>query len=255
MAILDRFSLTGKTALVTGAGRGIGESLAVALAEAGADVAILDITVETAESTAETIRALGRRSLAIQADVRVPEQVASAVAEVTRDWGSLDIAINNAGVAKAQPSTEVTEADWDFIVDVDLKGVFLCAQAEGRAMLERGSGSIINIASMSASITNRPQVHVHYNAAKAGVVQLTRTLATEWAEKGVRVNSISPGHMQTPMTEHAGEATKQTWISNTPAGRNGTPSDLQGAAVYLASDAAGFVNGHDLIIDGGYTLW
>ena len=175
--------------------------------------------------------------------------------KVIGTWSTLDIAINNAGVAKAQPSTEVTEEDWDFIVDVDLKGVFLCAQAEGRVMLEQGSGSIINIASISASITNRPQVHVHYNAAKAGVVQLTRTLASEWAAKGVRVNSISPGHMLTPMTEHMEESGKQTWISNTPAGRNGNPDDLQGAAVLLASDAASFVNGHDLIIDGGYTLW
>lgn len=255
MSILDRFSLEDRTALVTGGGRGIGEALAIALAEAGADVAILDLVEETAEQTAERIRALGRRSMALRADVTVPDQVGSAVASVIDEWGRLDIGINNAGVAKAQPSTEVTEEDWDFIVDVDLKGVFLCAQAEGKVMLEQGSGSIINIASMSAQITNRPQVHVHYNAAKAGVVQMTRTLAVEWTARGVRVNSISPGHMKTPMTEHMDESGKRTWISNTPAGRNGDPSDLQGAAVYLASDAASFVTGHDLIIDGGYTLW
>lgn len=122
-------------------------------------------------------------------------------------------------------------------------------------MLEQGSGSIINIASMSAQITNRPQVHVHYNAAKAGVVQMSRTLAVEWTAQGVRVNSISPGHMKTPMTEFMPDEGKQIWVSNTPAGRNGDPSDLQGAAVYLASDASSFVTGHDLVIDGGYTLW
>lgn len=122
-------------------------------------------------------------------------------------------------------------------------------------MLKRGSGSIINIAPMAAQITDRPQVHVHYNAAKAGVVQMTRTLATEWTAQGVRVNSISPGHKRTPMTELMDEAGKQMWQSNTPAGRNGDPSDLQGAAVYLASDASSFVTDHDLVIDGGYTLW
>ena len=253
--ILDRFSLSGKTALVTGAGRGIGESLATALAEAGADVAILDLDPETARSSAEKIRSLGRKSLALTADVTHSTQVAEAISEIVEEWGRLDIGINNAGVARAQPSTEVTEEDWDFIVDVDLKGVFLCAQAEGRVMLERGSGAIINIASMSAQITNRPQIHVHYNAAKAGVVQMTRTLAVEWSPKGVRVNSISPGHMNTPMTRFMDEAGKQMWISNTPAGRNGDPTDLQGAAVYLASDASSYVTGHDLVVDGGYTLW
>lgn len=255
VGILDRFSLNDRTALVTGGGQGIGEALAIALAEAGADVAILDLNADTAEETAESIRALGRRSLSVQADVTKPDEVADAVSTVVSEWGRLDIGVNNAGVAKAQPSVDVTEEDWDFIVDVDLKGVFLCAQAEGRVMLEAGSGSIINIASMSAQITNRPQVHVHYNAAKAGVVQMTRTLATEWTAQGVRVNSISPGHMKTPMTRFMDEAGKQTWISNTPAGRNGDPSDLQGAAVYLASDASCFVSGHDLIVDGGYTLW
>ncbi len=255
MPILDRFSLTGKTVLITGAGRGIGESLALALAEAGADVAVLDLDLRSAEATAESIRGLGRLSLALHADVRSPGQVSSAVSAVLESWGKLDIGVNNAGVAKAQPSIEVTEEDWDHIVDVDLKGVFLCAQAEGRAMLERGSGCIINVASMSAGITNRPQLHVHYNAAKAGVVQLTRTLAAEWSSRGVRVNAISPGHMLTPMTASMDEESKQTWISNTPAARNGTPADLQGAAVYLASDVSSFVTGHDLIIDGGYTLW
>ena len=255
MTILERFSLDSRTALVTGAGRGIGESLALALAEAGADVAAADLDLATAEATAEAIRALGRRSLAIQVDVRDSDQVGAMVAAVVQAWGRLDIAVNNAGVSRVTPSTEIQEDEWDRIVGVDLKGVFLCAQAEGRAMLEGGSGSIINVASMSARIVNRPQIHAHYNAAKAGVVQLTRTLAVEWATRGVRVNSISPGHMLTPMTAFASDEAKQTWISNTPMARNGDPRDLQGAAVYLASEASSFVTGHDLIIDGGYTVW
>ena len=255
MTILERFSLEGRTAVVTGAGRGIGASLALALAEAGADVAAADIDQATAESTAEAIDARGRRSLAIPVDVCASDQVEAMVAAVVQAWDRLDIAVNNAGVAEVTPSAEISEDEWDRVVGVDLKGVFLCAQAEGRAMLDAGSGSIINVASMSARIVNRPQVHAHYNAAKAGVVQLTRTLAVEWAPRGIRVNSISPGHMHTPMTAFASDEAKQTWISNTPLARNGDPTDLQGAAVYLASDASSFVTGHDLIVDGGYTLW
>lgn len=255
MAILERFSLAGKTALVTGGARGIGQALATALAEAGADVAVVDVNQPLAESTAAAIDPLGVRTLALAVDVTDGAQINEVVGQVIAAWGKLDIAINSAGIARRSPSEAIEEADWDAILDVNLKGVFLCAQAEGRAMLAQGHGSIINIASMSGRIVNRPQQHAHYNASKAGVVQLTRTLAAEWAGRGVRVNCISPGHTLTPMTAHASEVDRATWLSNTPMGRLGEPGDLQGAAVFLASDASAYVTGHDLVVDGGYTLW
>jgi NAD(P)-dependent dehydrogenase (short-subunit alcohol dehydrogenase family) len=255
MAILERFSLKGKTALVTGAARGIGQALAVALAEAGADIAVVDVNHGLAESTAQEIARLGVRAMALTVNVTEASQVNNVVEQVLSNWGKLDIAVNSAGIARRSPSEAIEEAEWDAILNVNLKGVFLCAQAEGRVMLAQGRGSIINIASMSGRIVNRPQLHAHYNASKAGVVQLTRALAAEWAARGVRVNSISPGHTLTPMTAHASESDRATWISNTPMGRLGKPSDLQGAAVFLAADASSYITGHDLIVDGGYTLW
>ncbi len=255
MSILDQFSLVGRTALITGAARGIGQSLATALAEAGADVAIVDVNTALAETTAHEIQKLGVKTLALDVDVTDVAKVKQMVTSVVAEWGRLDIAVNSAGIARRSPSEEIEEAEWDAILDVNLKGVFLCSQAVGRVMLAQGRGSIVNVASMSGQIVNRPQRHAHYNASKAGVVQVTRTLAAEWAQRGVRVNSISPGHTMTPMTAHSSDEDRATWISNTPMGRLGQPGDLQGAVVYLASDASAYVTGHDLVVDGGYTLW
>lgn len=165
------------------------------------------------------------------------------------------MAVNSAGIATRARAEDLEEEDWDDVVGVDLKGIYLCTRAEGRAMLARGSGSIINIASMSGQIVNRPQLHSHYNAAKAGVIQYSRSCAAEWALRGVRVNCISPGHTATPMTAHSIPVISKEWVSNTPMGRVGQPEDLQGAALYLASAASAYVTGHDLVVDGGYTLW
>lgn len=255
MGILDRFSLAGRTALVTGAGSGIGKAYALALAEAGADVAAVDMNAETAQATAAEIAERGVRSLALTVDVTKAEQVQGMVDAVVAAWGKLDIAVNNAGITRRGAAEDLSEADWDTVIDVDLKSVFLCCQAEGRHMLARGYGKIINTASMSARIINRPQKQSNYASAKAGVVHLTHTLATEWASRGVRVNSISPGHAITPMTARARETMADVWISNTPMGRLAEPSDLQGAVVFLASEASDYMTGHDLVIDGGYTLW
>jgi len=255
MGILDRFSLSGRTALVTGGAQGIGRALAQALAEAGADVAIADRSTEGAAQAAAELQALGVRSLAVTVDVTDSAQVTAMVDAVVAEWGGLDVAVHCAGIARRSPAESIPEADWDAILGVNLKGVFLCSQAAGRVMLAQGRGSIVNIASMSARIVNRPQQHAHYNASKAGVVQLTRTMAAEWASRGVRVNSLSPGHTLTPMTERGVGADGPVWTSNTPMGRLGDPADLQGAVVYLASDASAYVTGHDLVVDGGYTLW
>ncbi|MCB0158257.1 MAG: SDR family oxidoreductase [Caldilineaceae bacterium] len=255
MSILERFSLANKTALVTGGGRGIGAALARALAEAGADVAVADRDPQTAQQTAADLAALGVRTLAVQVDVTDAAQVRDMVAAVVDAWGRLDVAVNSAGIANRSPAEDLTEEAWDAVVDIDLKGIFLCTREEGRVMLGQGAGSIINIASMSGQIVNRPQLHSHYNAAKAGVIQYTRSCAAEWADRGVRVNSLSPGHTRTPMTVDAVPEMGATWLGNTPMGRLGTPEDLQGATIFLASSASAYVTGHDLVVDGGYTLW
>ena len=250
MFILDTFSLAGRTALVTGAGRGIGRTLARGLAEAGANVAVADIDGASAQDAANQIAGLGVRSLHVAADVTSADQVQAMVERVVSAWGCLDVGVNNAGIAAQSPAELIEQEQWDSILNVNLKAVFLCCRAEAQVMLKQGSGSIINIASMSARIVNRPQQHAHYNASKAGVVQLSRTCAAEWGARGVRVNSISPGHMLTPMTEEMDDQAKAQWVSNTPMGRNGDPADLQGAAIYLASEASSYVTGHDLVVDG-----
>ncbi|HHX45396.1 MAG TPA: SDR family oxidoreductase [Chloroflexi bacterium] len=255
MGVLDRFSLQGRTALVTGAGRGIGYALAQALAEAGADVACVDIDGDSARRAAEELARQGVRTLGLQADVTRKDEVIAAVSTVVNAWGRLDIGVNNAGIARGGKAEDLSEEAWDAVLEVNLKAVFLCCQAEAHVMLPQGYGKIINTASMSATIVNRPQCQANYNAAKAGVVQLTRSCAAEWASRGVRVNCISPGHTVTPMTANMGDDVRAIWLSNTPMGRLGDPSDLQGAVVYLASEASDYVTGHDLIIDGGYVLW
>ena len=255
MSVLDRFSLSGRTALVTGAGRGIGRSYCLALAEAGADVAVVDLDAENARTVAEEVTRMGRQSLVITADVTQLDQIELMVSQVIDAWGRLDIGVNNAGIANATPAEDIPEQEWDAIISVNLKGVFFCCQAEARAMFAAKSGSIINTASISGQTVNRPQTHAHYNATKAGVLQLSRTCATEWAERGIRVNCISPGHTVTPMTCRRVEEWGETWLANTPIKRLGYPGDLQGALIYLASDASAYVTGHDLVVDGGYTLW
>jgi len=252
--ILERFSLKGRTAFVTGAARGIGCGIARGLAEAGARVALVDRDGEAARGAARELAAEGLECLALEADVTRKDQVEAAVETILGRWGRLDIAVNNAGICHNAPSAELAEQDWDRVLAVDLKAVFLCAQAAGRRMIAQGSGSIINIASMSAQVVNFPQPQAAYNAAKAGVVQLTRSLAAEWAPHGVRVNSISPGYVNTSLLE-PGKSLQPQWLERTPQKRLGEPWEIGAAAVYLASEAARFCTGTDLVVDGGYTLW
>ncbi|MBM3190794.1 MAG: glucose 1-dehydrogenase [Chloroflexi bacterium] len=252
MGILDRFSLEGRTALVTGAGQGIGRALALALAEAGADVAVADIAVPAVEETAQEIISRGQRALALQADISDGEAVRDMVACVLAEWGQLTIAVNNVGIRRWAPAEAFPLADWDAVMNTNLRGTFLCCQAEGREMLARGYGKIINIASMSATIVNHPQTQVAYNASKAAIVHMTRSLAAEWAPRGVRVNCISPGYTRTPLVQRIANP---AWLADIPMGRLAETSDLQGAAVYLAAECSDYITGHNLIVDGGFTLW
>jgi NAD(P)-dependent dehydrogenase (short-subunit alcohol dehydrogenase family) len=259
-SVLERFRLDGRVALVTGAGSGIGRGFAHALGEAGAAVAVVDMSAEHAQAVAAELARNGIDSLALTTDVTRADQVRAMLDAVLARWGRLTIAVNNAGIGAWQDAETASEEHWDRVMDVNLKGVFLGAQAEGRAMLAAGYGKIINTASMSGHIVNTPQNQVAYNASKAGVLHLTRSLAAEWAPRGVRVNSISPGYTRTALVEHLletpeGREMAPQWLARTPAGRMGEVTDLQGAVVYLAAEASDFMTGHDLVIDGGYCLW
>ncbi len=257
---LERFRLEGRVALVTGGGQGIGRAFAHALGEAGAAVAVVDKLPEAAETVVAELSAKGIEALPVTADVTQADQTRRMVDEVVAHWGSLTIGVNNAGVAGWFDSESMPESEWDTMMDVNLKGVFLCAQAEASVMLETGYGKIINTASMSAHIVNTPQNQAAYNASKAAVLHLTRSLAAEWAPRGVRVNSISPGYTRTQLVEQflqqpEGKEKLPTWLSLTPMSRLAEVTDLQGAAVYLAAEASDFVTGHDIVIDGGYRAW
>lgn len=251
---MDLFSLKGRTGYVTGGARGIGRSIAMGLAEAGASVAIVDIDFAEAQRTAQELTGLGYDCFTIHTDVTQGVQVHDMVEKVLQRWGRLDIAVNNAGKCLNVLAEEMTEEQWDTVIDLNLKGVFLTSQAAGRVMIKQRSGSIINIASMSARIVNHPQPQVSYNASKSGVVMVTKSMAVEWAKYGVRVNSISPGYTRTELVMGVKDLHSR-WVEMTPMKRLAEPDEMKGAALYLASEASRFVTGHDLVVDGGFTLW
>lgn len=255
MSVLDRFSLAGKVAYVTGSAQGIGYAFAEGLAQAGADVALADINVEAATSAADRLQhETGRRVRAYQVDVTDPARAGDLVFEVAEDLGSLDIAFHNAGFAHNQPAEELEVENWNRMIGLNLSGVFYGTQAAGRYMLTHGGGSIVNTASMSAHVVNVPQPQAHYNASKAGVIQLSKSFAVEWAGRGVRVNTISPGYIGTELLQAEDLAPlRQQWEELTPQRRVGRPDELQGIAVYLASDASSYATGADFVVDGGYT--
>ena len=254
MNAIELFNLTGRKALVTGAGRGIGRVLAISLAQIGCDIAILEKNVKDGRNVAEEIKKLGRKVVAIKVDVTKKADVENAFTAAAMQLGRLDIVINNAGVCIHEAAEDTPEEHYDFVVDTDMKGVFFCCQAAAALMKPQKKGSIINIASMSGSIANYPQKQAHYNAAKAGVILLTKCLAVEWVDYGIRVNSISPGYTRTEMTVKlsAPEMIAQ-WESMIPMRRMADPQELAGAAIYLASDASSYTTGSDIIVDGGYT--
>ena len=244
------FDLSGKVAVVTGANTGIGQGIALALAAAGADIAAVGRT--PAEETVEKARALGRRAEIISADLSTIEPVNRVVDEAVDKLGGLDILVNNAGIIRRADSLDFTEADWDAVVDTNLKSVFFLCQAAARHMVGQGRGKIINIASM---LTFQGGIRVpSYTASKSGIGGLTKLLANEWAAKGINVNAIAPGYIATNNTAalQADENRNRSIMERIPAGRWGSPDDMGGAAVFLASSAADYVQGHILAVDGGW---
>lgn len=250
--ILDRFRLDGRVALVTGDSRGLGQGIAVGLAEAGADIAGLHTAA--ADATGAAVSGLGRRYLPIRCDLRTAtsEDLRLVVAQVVRGLGRLDILVNNAGTIRRAPAMEFSEADWDEVMQVNLKAAFILSQAAARVMAEQGGGKIINVASV---LSFQGGILIpSYTAAKSGLAGLTRALANEWAARNINVNAIAPGYMITDNTAPIRADAKrfEAITSRIPAGRWGTPEDLKGAAVYLASDAASYAHGAILTVDGGW---
>ncbi len=254
---MNLFSLEGKIAFVTGAGSGIGQRIAVGLAEAGASVGCFDLAKSSGlNDTLKRIENVGRRGLVLTGDVTKADNLTSAISTLEKELGPLSVAANCAGVADAAPAEEMALAQWQRVFDINVTGVFLSCQAEGKAMLPRKEGSIVNIASMSGTIVNRGILQVHYNASKAAVIQLTKSLAMEWSGSGIRVNAISPGYTATPMNlrPEVAEQVKQ-FEADTPMGRMATVDEMVGPAVFLSSRAASFCTGVDLIVDGGFVCW
>ncbi|HYD12930.1 MAG TPA: 2-dehydro-3-deoxy-D-gluconate 5-dehydrogenase KduD [Allosphingosinicella sp.] len=247
---MSSFDLTGKAAIVTGANTGIGRAIAMALAEAGADVALAGRS--RANETAAQIAAAGRRTVLIEADLSTTAPVQQVVDETVGAFGRLDILVNNAGIIRRAEATDFSEADWDAVLDTNLKSLFFLCQAAGRHMLGQGAGKIVNIASL---LSFQGGIRVpSYAAAKSGVAGLTKALANEWAGRGVNVNAIAPGYIATNNTAalQADETRNRQILERIPAGRWGEPRDIAGAAVFLASPAADYVNGHVLAVDGGW---
>jgi len=246
----NMFDLTGKVALVTGANTGLGQGIALALAEAGADIAAAGIV--PADETGEKVKALGRRFLNIDANLITIEPVERIVAETVSGLGGLDILVNNAGLIRRQDAVDFSEKDWDDVMNVNIKGAFFMAQAAGRHMIAQGSGKIINIASM---LSFQGGIRVpSYTASKSGIAGITRLLANEWAAKGLNINAIAPGYMATDNTAQirADPAREKAILDRIPANKWGLPADLGGAAVFLAARASDYVNGAIIPVDGGW---
>lgn len=248
MTILDLFRLDGRHALITGGAQGIGFEIARGLAQAGARVTIADLNPDVGQAAAATLD--GQFEVLNVTD-------AAAVAALARRLPDVDILVNNAGIVRNTPAEATPDDDWRSVIDVNLNGVYWCCREFGRAMLERGQGSIVSTASMSGLISNHPQPQAAYNASKAAVIHLTRSLAGEWAPRGVRVNCVAPGYTATPLTRRGLETPewRETWLKETPMGRLAEPAEIAPAVLYLASEAASFVTGHALVVDGGYTCW
>ena len=251
------FDLSGKTAIVTGGGTGIGRQMAQGLAEAGANLVLCARKAERCEQAASELEQLGVRAIGLGCDVRDPEQVQHVVTKAVEELGGVDILVNNAGTVWGASPEEMPLEGWQKVIDVNLTGVFLFSQAAGRVMIERGGGVIVNIASVAGLQGGPPDVMntIVYNASKGGVIAFTRDLACKWAQHGIRVNSIAPGWFPSDMSGYVLERHEERLKQHIPLGRFGGPHDLEGVVVFLASDASAYVTGHTLVVDGGESAW
>jgi NAD(P)-dependent dehydrogenase (short-subunit alcohol dehydrogenase family) len=256
---LEKLKLDGRVAVVTGAGQGIGAACARAVGEAGATVIVADMAMDRVEKTVAELKGLGIKAFGARLDVTKSADVDALADRVVAEHGRVDILVNNAGVAKSDVKAEDTSDEhWRFHMDVNLDGVFWCCRAFGKKMLESGSGSIVNIGSMSGFIVNKPQPQAFYNASKAAVHHLTKSLAAEWGARGVRVNAVAPTYIETPLTAFGIKESPEmykTWLEMTPMGRVGQPEEIASVVHFLASDAASLLTGSIVLADGGYTCW
>ncbi|MFO1046883.1 MAG: SDR family oxidoreductase [Geminicoccaceae bacterium] len=256
---LEKYDLKGRVAVITGAGQGIGFACAQALGEAGATVVVAELQPDRVESAVAALRDLGCNAVGMALDVTKSAQVDEVAGRVERELGPAHILVNNAGVAQSDVRAEDTsDAHWRFHMDVNLDGLFWCCRAFGRQMLAAGRGAVVNLGSMSGVIVNKPQPQSFYNASKAAVHHLTKSLAAEWARRGVRVNAVAPTYIATPLLEYGSDDQSpmyRTWIEMTPMGRVGQPEEIASTVLFLASDASSLLTGSIVLADGGYTCW
>lgn len=256
MGVLSLFELKDEVAIVTGAARGLGREIAIGMAEAGADVVIFDLLGEKArKDTAAEIEKLGRRAVVVEGSVTNEDDVKGLVKRTLDDFGKIDILVNNAGVVSWTPAEEMEFKEWHRVLDTNLNGVFICCKYVGKEMIKRKKGSIINVSSISSFVVNNPQKQCHYNTSKAGVDQLTKCLAFEWAPYNVRVNAVLPGYMNTQLLREADDRYLNFWRSVPAQKRIADPAELKGIFVFLASKASSYFCGSLIVADGGYTLW
>jgi NAD(P)-dependent dehydrogenase (short-subunit alcohol dehydrogenase family) len=255
MSALDAFGLSGRVAVVTGGNRGLGRAFALALGDAGASVAILARDRARTDDTVRELTDRGVTAHGYDADVTDRSAVDRAVEAIGAGMGPADILINNAGTCLHGPALEVTGAEWHQVIDTNLTGVWNCCQAFGRMMADNGGGAIVNVGSMSGQIVNRPQWQPAYNASKAAVHHLTKSLAAEWAPLGIRVNALAPGYVNTEMAPVDRPEFRRYWVDDAPQQRYAVPAEIAPSVIYLASDASAFMTGSVLVIDGGYTVF
>lgn len=259
MHVLDLFRLDQKLAVVTGGAQGLGKAMAEAMADCGADIAVLDLNMDKAAETAKYIEnKYNVKARAFQVNVADADACYEVVEEICKEWGHIDVLLNNAGICINEAAENVPLENWHKVIDINMNGAWYMSQAVGKIMIKQNHGNIINISSMSGFIVNDPQGQVSYNTSKAGVSHMTKSLAAEWVKYGIRVNSIAPGYMDTDLVHKTYEEDggwARRWNSLTPMKRPGKPEELGPLVVYLASDASTYMTGSIILCDGGYTIW